>query len=67
MRSVMVRTSERSVLPGFGLTMGFTFVVSEHHWLIPLSTLFLKTITLTWDKFCRSCCLQDRLRVQSQL
>lgn len=51
MHSVMLKTSERSVLPGFGLTMGFTLLYLSLIVLIPLSTLFLKTITLTWDKF----------------
>lgn len=41
----------RSVLPGFGLSMGFTLVYLCLIVLIPLSTLFLKTATLTWATF----------------
>src|SRR5712691_2329323 len=41
----------RSALPGFGLTMGFTLVYLSLIVLIPLSTLFLKTASLTWAQF----------------
>ena len=41
----------RSVLPGFGLSMGFTLIYLSLVVLIPLSTLFLKTATLTWATF----------------
>lgn len=51
MRILSTSPAERSVLPGFGLTMGFTLLYLSLIVLIPLSTLFLKTITLTWDKF----------------
>jgi sulfate/thiosulfate transport system permease protein len=42
---------QRSVLPGFGLTMGFTLVYLSLIVLIPLSTTFLKSATLGWGKF----------------
>ncbi|MCX6023139.1 MAG: sulfate ABC transporter permease subunit CysT [Chloroflexi bacterium] len=42
---------QRSVLPGFGISMGFTLLYLSLIVLIPLSTLFLKTATLSWDQF----------------
>jgi sulfate/thiosulfate transport system permease protein len=42
---------QRSVLPGFGLTMGFTLVYLCLIVLIPLSTTFLKSATLGWRTF----------------
>ncbi|HSP06345.1 MAG TPA: sulfate ABC transporter permease subunit CysT, partial [Acidobacteriota bacterium] len=42
---------ERSVLPGFGLTMGFTLLYLSLIVLIPLSTLLLKTAEIPWEKF----------------
>lgn len=43
--------AQRSVLPGFGLTMGFTILYLSLIVLIPLSTLLLKTVTLSWEHF----------------
>jgi sulfate/thiosulfate transport system permease protein len=40
-----------SVLPGFGLALGFTLLYLGLVVLIPLSTLFLKSATLTWAAF----------------
>jgi len=40
-----------SVIPGFGLSLGFTLTYLSLIVLIPLSGLFLKTFTLTWEKF----------------
>ena len=40
-----------SVLPGFGLAMGFTLSYLTLIVLIPLSTILLKTATLTWTQF----------------
>jgi sulfate transport system permease protein len=40
-----------SVIPGFGLALGFTLAYLSLIVLIPLSGLFLKTFTLTWSKF----------------
>lgn len=39
------------VLPGFGLTLGFTLFYLALVVLIPLSAVFLKTFTLTWEGF----------------
>lgn len=39
-----------SVLPGFGLAMGFTLAYLGLVVLIPLSTILLKTATLTWGQ-----------------
>ncbi|MEO5956143.1 MAG: sulfate ABC transporter permease subunit CysT [Nitrospiraceae bacterium] len=40
-----------SVLPGFGLTLGFAMFYFSLIVLIPLSSLFIKTSTLTWAQF----------------
>lgn len=41
----------KSVLPGFGPTMGFTLSYLTVLVLIPLSMLFFKTATLSWPEF----------------
>lgn len=41
----------RSILPGFGLAMGFTLLYLGLIVLIPLSGIFLKTAALTWGQF----------------
>lgn len=41
----------RSVLPGFGVTLGFSLAYLSLLVLAPLATLFLKTATLTWPRF----------------
>lgn len=40
-----------SVLPGFGLTMGFTLLYLSLIVLIPLSTILFKTFSLSWEEF----------------
>lgn len=40
-----------TVLPGFGLSMGFALTYLALIVLIPLSTIVLKSSTLTWDQF----------------
>lgn len=40
-----------SVLPGFGLTMGFTLLYLSLIVLIPLSTILFKTLSLSWEQF----------------
>lgn len=40
-----------SVIPGFGLALGFTLLYLALIVLIPLSGLFFKTATLTWAQF----------------
>ncbi|MBC7609359.1 MAG: sulfate ABC transporter permease subunit CysT, partial [Polaromonas sp.] len=44
------RTAKR-VLPGFGLTLGYTVLYLSLIVLIPISALFFKTFTLTWEQF----------------
>ena len=39
------------VLPGFGLSLGFVIFYLTLIVLIPLSAVFLKTFTLTWESF----------------
>lgn len=42
---------QRSVLPGFGLTLGYTLLYLSLIVLIPLMGLLLKTTSLTWEQF----------------
>jgi len=42
---------QRSILPGFGLSLGFTVLYLSLIVLIPLSATFLKTASLTWTQF----------------
>lgn len=42
---------QHSILPGFGLAMGFTLVYLSLIVLIPLSAIFLKSATLSWGDF----------------
>ena len=47
-----VSVSQRfTVLPGFGLSLGFTIFYLTLIVLIPLSATFLKTFTMTWPAF----------------
>ena len=39
------------VLPGFGITLGFTIAYLSLIVLIPLSALIFKTLSLTWEQF----------------
>jgi sulfate transport system permease protein len=41
----------KTVVPGFGLTLGLSMLYLSLLVLIPLSSIFLKTATLTWDQF----------------
>ena len=41
----------KRVIPGFGLSLGFTMFYLSLIVLIPLSTLFIKSFTLTWEQF----------------
>jgi sulfate/thiosulfate transport system permease protein len=41
----------RRVLPGFGLTLGYTLFYLCLIVLVPLSALVLRTFSLTWDQF----------------
>jgi sulfate/thiosulfate transport system permease protein len=42
---------QRSILPGFGLAMGFTLLYLSLIVLIPISALFLRTTSLSWGQF----------------
>src|SRR5258706_180546 len=45
------RAAPFRVIPGFGLSLGFTIFYLGLIVLIPLSAVFLKTFTITWDAF----------------
>ncbi len=47
----MGKYKKTGILPGFGLTMGFTLVYLSLIVLIPLAALVLKSMTLTWAQF----------------
>ncbi len=42
---------QRSVLPGFGLTLGYSLLYLSLIVLIPLTGLLVKTTSLTWEQF----------------
>lgn len=42
---------QRSVLPGFGLSLGFTIAYLSIIVLVPLAATFLRTAGMTWDEF----------------
>lgn len=42
---------QNSILPGFGLALGFTILYLSLLVLIPLSATFLKASSLSWDQF----------------
>jgi len=46
-----VSTANRSVLPGFSLTLGYTVFYLSLLVLLPISAVFLKAGTLSWDDF----------------
>jgi sulfate/thiosulfate transport system permease protein len=48
---MMTMSRTRRVLPGFGITMGFTLLYLSLIVLIPISTILLKTATLSWSEF----------------
>ena len=45
------RVKAPPVIPGFGLSLGYTLFYLGLIVLIPLSAIFLKTFTMTWDQF----------------
>ncbi len=47
----MLFRKEKSVLPGFGISMGISLFMLSLIVLVPLSTLFFKTSTLSWAEF----------------
>src|SRR5947199_6369057 len=42
---------QKSILPGFGLSLGFTVLYLSLIVLIPLSATFLKASSLSWSQF----------------
>jgi sulfate transport system permease protein len=47
----MAQRARRRILPGFGLSLGLSWLYLGLLVLLPLSGLFLKTFTLTWEQF----------------
>jgi sulfate transport system permease protein len=50
-RRMRRRRSRKSIVPGFGLTMGFTLTWISLIVLIPLSALFIRAAGLGWSEF----------------
>jgi sulfate transport system permease protein len=50
-RLPMARRRKKSIIPGFGLTMGFTLVWLSLIILIPLSTVFIRSMGMGWEAF----------------
>ena len=48
---VSIKRPARRVLPGFNLTLGYTLLYLSLIVLIPISALFLKTFTMSWEQF----------------
>ena len=46
-----MKFKQHSVLPGFGLTLGYTLLYLSLIVLIPLSALFVRTTSMTWTQF----------------
>lgn len=51
--STTARFKRKRVLPGFGLTLGYSITYLSLLVLIPLAGLFLKTAGLSWEEFTR--------------
>jgi len=49
--TVKARRAPYRVMPGFGLSLGFTIFYLTLIVLIPLSAVFLKTATMSWEAF----------------
>ena len=50
----MIRSAPRRLLPGFGLTLGYTMVYLSLIVLLPLSTVFIKGFASGWPHFLAS-------------
>ena len=48
-----LRLSKRSIIPGFGLTLGFTIFYLSLIVLIPISATFVETSKIGWHAFWR--------------
>jgi sulfate/thiosulfate transport system permease protein len=46
-----IQLKRQSVLPGFGLTLGFTLLYLSLLVILPLSALLLKSATISWSEF----------------
>jgi sulfate transport system permease protein len=46
-----LQLKQRSVLPGFGLTLGYTLFYLSLIVLVPLATLLLRSASISWEKF----------------
>ena len=66
MTTLLSRNSANRVIPGFGLSLGFTIFYLALLVLIPLSAIFLKTFTMTWDAFV-SAVTSDRVMASYRL
>ena len=49
--SILARRSPGRVIPGFGISLGFTIFYLALIVLIPLSAVFLNTFTMSWEAF----------------
>ncbi|HUL00222.1 MAG TPA: sulfate ABC transporter permease subunit CysT [Nitrospirota bacterium] len=47
----MMKSNKHRVLPGFGVTLGYTMLYLSLIILIPLSAIFIKTTGLSWNQF----------------
>lgn len=50
-KAIAISRRPRSILPGFGLTLGFTLFYLSLIVLIPLSAVIAKTLGMGWDHF----------------
>jgi sulfate/thiosulfate transport system permease protein len=50
-RRILMKSKKRRVLPGFGLSLGFTTLYISLLVLIPLSMVFIETSKLGWGEF----------------
>jgi sulfate transport system permease protein len=48
---MMRQLKQKTILPGFGLALGFTILYLSLLVLIPLSATFLKASSLSWQQF----------------
>jgi sulfate transport system permease protein len=46
-----MHSRSKAMLPGFGITMGYTLLYLSVIVLIPLAALFLKAATMDWNDF----------------
>ncbi len=51
LRRALHKLKKPSIIPGFGVTLGFTLFYLGLIVIIPLSGLFIKTATLSWPQF----------------